>query len=276
MSEHQHEDPVAHASTKITSYVSLVAMAAEAVAQVSAARARERAAVDERAAHALRAERQAAYAQARLGWAPILDSRTRERTSVRAAGTVWAWAQAWRPDPEAERASQLAEDRLREIRPDVMDRYDRLCEQGITPIDAMRRVAPFFDQPPARTGQAAPDRAVLTEQDTARRAADAELTLYRGESAVVDDPRTEQVDEGGEAVAQATPHLSRAAGEDAKARSLRATTDRSLVAIAGEGYPKPIDAASVGAAHAASVDRPTSTSQQRTAAAQQATAGRGR
>ncbi len=268
MSEHEHDDPVAHASTKITSYVSLAAVAAEALAQVSAARARERAATDDRATHALRAQRQVAYGQARLGWAPILDPKLRERISVMEAGTAWAWAQAWRPDPEAEQASRLAEERLHELRPDVMDRYDRLREQGAEPIDAMRRVAPYFDQPPARTGQPAPDRAVLTEQDSARRAADAEITLYRSETAVVDDPRTVRVDEYGEAVAQATGHLTRAAGEDAKARALYVTADRTPSVVAGEGYPEPLDAASVGAAQAAALGRPVSSSaaQQRTAA----------
>jgi len=164
MSEQPHEDPVAHASTKITSYVSLAAMAAEAVAQVAAARARERAAVDERAAAALRADRRTAYASARLGWAPMLDPRLRDRAGVDEAGAAWARAQPWRPDPEAERAGQLAEERLRQLRPDVMDRYDRLRADGASPVDAMRRVAPSFDAPPARPGQPAPDRAQLADR----------------------------------------------------------------------------------------------------------------
>ena len=41
MSEQQHEDPVAQSSAKLTTYVSVAAMAAQAVAQVAAARARE-------------------------------------------------------------------------------------------------------------------------------------------------------------------------------------------------------------------------------------------
>ncbi len=163
MSEQPHEDPVAHASTKITSYVSLAAMAAEAVAQVAAARARERAVTDERAAAALRAGRRTAYASARLDWAPILDPRLRGRATLDEAGAAWARAQPWRPDPEAERAAQLAEERLRELRPDVMDRYDRLRADGASPVDAMRRVAPSFDAPPARPGQPAPDRAQLAD-----------------------------------------------------------------------------------------------------------------
>ncbi len=213
MSEQPPEDPLAHASAKITSYVSVAAVAAEAIAQVAAARARERAATDERATRALRAARQAAYGQARLGWAPILDPKLRARAGLLDAGEVWAGAQPWRPDPEAERASRLAEDRLAELRPDVMDRYDRLRADGTEPVEAMRRVAPYFDQPPPRTGEPAPGRAALTEQDTARRAGDAELTRYRAKTAVADDPRTPRVDEHADALAAAAPHRDHAAAQ---------------------------------------------------------------
>lgn len=257
MSEHPGEDPVEHASTKVVSYVSLAAMAAEAIAQVGAARAREQAAGDERAAAALRAERHAAYGQARLGWAPVLDPRLRDRTSVVDAGAAWARAQAWRPDPEAEQATALAEDRLRELRPDVMDRYDRLRCEGVNPVEAMRRVAPFFDQPPARTGEAAPERATLTRADTAARAADAELTLYRGQASVPDDPRSAGVDEHTAAAAHAAPHLTRAASKDTTARAALGPADRTAAVIAGEGYPAPITAGTLDAAKAAAT-RPVS------------------
>ena len=270
MSEHQHEDPVAHASTKITSYVSVAAMAAEAIAQVAAVRARERAAVDEQAARALRAEGHAAYGQARLGWGQVLDPRLRERTGVVDAGTVWARAQAWRPDPEAERATELAEQRLRELRPEVMERYDRLRAEGSDPVEAMRRVAPLFDHPPARTGQAAPDRSALAEAETARRAAGAGLALYRGETGSVHDTATAGVDVGTETGEQVAPH----AGEDVNATGWlrgtapRSTTARTPAVIAGEGYPRPINAGSVDAAKAAAAGRPgwVATTQHRTTA----------
>ena len=282
MSEQPHEDPVAHASTKITSYVSVAAMAAEALAQVAAARAREKAAADERAASALRAERQAAYGQARLGWSPVLDPKLRERSSVTGAGRVWASAQAWRPDPEAERASGLAEDRLRELRPDVMDHYDRLRSEGVEPVVAMRRVAPYFDSPPPRTGEPGPDRAALLERDTARRAGDADLTRYRGQTAVVDNPRTARVNERGDAITQAAPQLARAHGEHAKASALsaaaaRGDAPRSAATLAAEGYPKPIHAASVDAVKAAASGRPVSiTTAVQRAATQQAVTAAGR
>ena len=212
----------------------------------------------------------------------MLDPKLRERSSVTDAGRVWASAQAWRPDPEAERASGLAEDRLRELRPDVMDHYDRLRSEGVEQVVAMRRVAPYFDSPPPRTGEPGPDRAALTERDSARRAGDAELTRYRGQTAVVDDPRTARVDECGDAVTQAAPHLARASGEHAKASALnsvvlRGGTPRSAADLAAEGYPKPIHAASVDAVKAAASGRPVSiTTAVQRAATQQTVAAAGR
>jgi len=265
MSEHQHEDPVAHASTKITSYVSVAAMAAEAIAQVAALRARERATDDERAARALRAERHAAYGQARLSWAQVLDPRLREQAGVVDAGTVWARAQAWRPDLEAERATELAEHRLRELRPEVMERYDRLRAEGSEAVEAMRRVAPLFDHPPARTGQAAPVRPAVSERDPGRRPGGAELAVYGGDGAGVDDTATAGVDVGIETGAKV---------------ATRSTTARTPAVIAAEGYPQPLNAGSVDAARAAAAGRPGSvtTAAQRTSATQQkpASARRGR
>jgi len=259
MSEYNpHEDPVEHASTKVAGYASVVAMAAETIAQVAAARARERAENDERTTAALRAQRQTAYGQARLSWSPVLDPRSRERSTVTETGAAWATAQAWRPDPEAERVTTLAEERLHQLRPDVMDRYDRLTAEGADPVEAMRRVAPFFDQPTARPGQAAPERTALTEADTAARAADTELTLYRGQSAVLDDPRTHQVDEHADALRLAHPHLVAATGQSIRARSATAVADRTAAVIAAEGFPAPITAASLDTARAAAAT-PTAT-----------------
>ena len=153
MSEHA-EDPVGHASSKIVQYVSLATMAAEALAQVRQQRtAAAAAATDERTARALRAQRATALAAARTQWAPVLDAHLRDRTGVIDAGLAWAVAQGWREvDPEAALASDRATERLRELRPDVMERYDRLTADGVEPVEAMRRVAPFMDRPPARPG----------------------------------------------------------------------------------------------------------------------------
>lgn len=177
----QHEDPIAHASNKIVQWVSVATMATEALAQVAASRARERAAADERAAGIARAEMAARQAHATATWAPLLDPRTRDTLTLAETGHIWATAQGWRPQPEAERASSLAEDRLRSLRPDVMERYDRLRADGASPVDAMRRVAPYFDQPATRVweGQPGPRRAALTDTPDNVTADDVETAVTR-------------------------------------------------------------------------------------------------
>lgn len=153
MDEHA-EDPVGQAGQKVMQYASLATMAAEAIAQVAQQRAATAAATDARAASVARAERTAALTAARPQWQPMLDSRLYDRSSVADAGLAWAAAQGWHElDPQAALASDRALERLRELRPDVMDRFDRLTSNGLHPVEAMRRVAPFLDRPPARPGE---------------------------------------------------------------------------------------------------------------------------
>ena len=141
------EDVTGQAGNKVVQWASIATMAAEAMAQVAASRAQQKAVADERAASEARASHAAAHGQARATWAPMLDDRTRGGLNLQQTGAVWATAQGWRPEPEAERASALAEDRLRTLRPDVMERYDRLRATGASPVEAMTRVAPYFDRP---------------------------------------------------------------------------------------------------------------------------------
>jgi hypothetical protein len=156
MDEHA-EDPVGQAGQKVVQYASLATVAAEAIAQVRQQRAAAAAAGDAQTAAAVRAQRTAALTAAQAQWQPVLDSRLRGRTSVADAGLAWAAAQGWREvEPQAALASDRAEQRLRELRPDVMERYDRLTGDGLDPVEAMRRVAPFFDRPAARPGEHIP------------------------------------------------------------------------------------------------------------------------
>jgi hypothetical protein len=168
MIEHT-EDPVAHASSKVAQYVSMATLAVEVIAQVRQQRLAVTAATDEKAAAAARAQRASSLASARVRWAPVLDDRLRAQTGVVDAGLAWAVAQGWREvDPEAALASDRALERLRELRPDVMDRYDRLTAGGVDPIEAMRRVAPFMDRPPARVGEQAARAPQDTQSSTSR------------------------------------------------------------------------------------------------------------
>lgn len=189
MTEHA-EDPVGQAGSKVVQYVSLATMAAEAIAQVRQQRAARLAATDERTVRALRAQQTAARAAARMQWSPVLDPRRRAGLSLADTGLAWAASQAWRPlDPEAQRASEIATERLRELRPDVMARFDRLTGSGLDEVEAMRRVAPFFDSPPARTGEhvrpvplaaaAAPTAAYPSTAQGAEEAADTRSSASR-------------------------------------------------------------------------------------------------
>lgn len=252
MSEHA-EDPVGQASTKVVQYLSLVTMAAEALAQVRQQRAAVAAATDQQTAAGLRAQQVAGHAAARLQWKPVLDPSRRGGLSVVDAGVAWAAAQAWREvDPEAAVATERAQDRLRELRPDVMARFDRLQQDGVEPIEAMRRVAPFFDRPQAREGHAVvrPELShtggLLDAAAVHAAAGDAERTAYAAGTAVVDDPTTVHVDERLVAAGQVEPHLDRAATHDQQAAVLHSaaglTVAGSRIApeIAKDGYPEPL------------------------------------
>ena len=259
MSEHG-EDPVGHASSKIVQYVSLATMAAEAIAQVRQQRAAAAAAADERTAGGVRAPQTAAHAAARLQWQPVLDPRRRNGLGLADTGLAWAASQAWREvDPEAQLASDRALDRLRQLRPDVMDRFDRLTADSLDPVEAMRRVAPFFDRPQARQGKSVTRAAVsaangpgpvdahlLAAADVAARAAHDSRGQYAARTAVTDDPTTPAVDEHLVAAGQAEPHLAEAGVQDRRAGQLQIDAGLSLVTsrtppqIAQDGYPEPL------------------------------------
>lgn len=260
MTEHA-EDPVGHASSKIVQYVSLATMAAEALAQRAQHRAAAAAATDEKATAALRAQQTAARNTARLQWQPVLDPRRGANTSLGEAGLAWAASLAWRDlDPEAALAGERALERMRELRPDVMARFDRLTTSGLEPVEAMRRVAAFFGRPVAREHGGvdrpmltvgAPDAGLQVAADSATRAADDHSAQFAGRTAVVDDTSTRHLDERLDADAVAEPHLHQAAALGSRAAALQSAADLSsdivLVAsgrtapqLAHDAYPEPL------------------------------------
>jgi hypothetical protein len=252
MTEHA-EDPVGHASSKIVQYVSLATMAAEALAQRAQQRQAAAAATDQKATAALRAQQTGARNAARLQWQPVLDPRRGARTSLGDAGLAWAASQAWRDiDPEAALASDRALERMRELRPDVMARFDRLTGDGVDQLQAMRRIAPFFDRPAAREhgGMSRPELTVGEPDASPPAAADANARLA-ARTAVGDDSRAARVDERLDADPLAEPHLHEAAAQSGRTAVPRNAADQSqdvaLVAsgrtqpqLAHDAYPEPL------------------------------------
>ena len=244
MTEHA-EDPVGHASAKIVQYVSLATMAAEAIAQHRQQRQAAAAATDSRVAAAVRAQQISARTAARLQWQPVLNPRGGRGASLADAGLAWAASLAWREsDPEAALAGDRALQRMHELRPDVMARFDRLTDEGLDQVEAMRRVAPFLDRPAGRAHHGAARPAL-----TGRAAAD-ERAQFAGPTTVVDDALTAHRDERLDAAASVAPHLHRAVAPGDQAAALRRAADTVLVAsdrtppeLAGDAYPEPLTGA---------------------------------
>ena len=242
MTEHA-EDPVGHASAKIVQYVSLATMAAEAIAQHRQQRKDAAAATDRRVAAALRAQQTSARTAARLQWQPVLHPPG--GGSLADAGLAWAASLPWREsDPEAALAADRALQRMRELRPDVMARFDRLTGQGMDQVEAMRRVAPFLDRPAGRAHHGAA-RPALTSPEPAA-AASPDLGLQTA----ADDDGTAHHDERPDAAGSAGPDLhqpvapgDQAAASQRAADIVQAASDRTPPELAADAYPEKLTGA---------------------------------
>ena len=104
------------------------------------------------------------HTTARKLFAPMLDPTVAERADSRQALTAWSAALPLANTlPDAAVAAAAAEDRLRTLHPDAMDRYDTLRDSH-TPAAALDEVGPLID--PARTaGSASPAAAVAPAEE---------------------------------------------------------------------------------------------------------------
>lgn len=223
MSTEPAEDPVGHATSKVMQYTSFATMAAEVLHRRAEHRQAIAAAADQRGAAARRAETTADRNAARLQWRPVLDPRRSADLCLVDAGLAWAASQQWRgADAEADLASERAAARLRELRPDVMARFDRLTGEGLDPVEAMLRVAPFFDQPAAREHGAA------SRPSVTHLAAD--------------------VDQA------AAAHVSAGASRAGLEAVVLVASNRTQPQLAADGYPEPLTAAVLAAGKVKSKD----------------------
>jgi hypothetical protein len=109
---------------------------------------------DERARRALSAQIRADREAARATWAPALDPRWLAQADLLQAARTWGAAMPYADrsvpwyEPAAATAIRKSEERLRDLHPHAMARYDRLRGDGMGPAEAMREVAPLFARPP--------------------------------------------------------------------------------------------------------------------------------
>jgi hypothetical protein len=112
----------------------------------------------------LRAHILAGRAAARTLWSPALDPGWTGRAGLTPVLHSWGAAmpfadpsEPWH-EPAAATAMRACEERLRQIHPYAMRRYDLLRDQGRTPAASMREAAPFFGRAPRPYGAVPPGR----------------------------------------------------------------------------------------------------------------------
>jgi hypothetical protein len=109
---------------------------------------------DERDKRARQAQERADRAAARARWAPANDPAWLREAGLADTASAWCAAVpfAEAADPRFEQSADAAvkncEARLRTLHPHAMARYDRLRDDGLGRVEAMREAAPLFARPP--------------------------------------------------------------------------------------------------------------------------------
>jgi hypothetical protein len=158
------EEALSHGSQRVAQGASLTAAMAQVVMQHKALDDTRRAPQDgHHSDQVLRDQQRLLHQQARLGWAPAHDRHWLTHADLPGTARTWAAAAAYADaDPTAAAALRQCESRLRTLHPYAMARYDRLRDDGISPLDAMQQAAPLFARAPtARTGDPPPGRHTL-------------------------------------------------------------------------------------------------------------------
>jgi len=108
---------------------------------------------DDRARRALHAQIRAERQAGRTGWAPALDLAWLRKATLLQAARAWSAAVPYSDravpwyEPAAATAMRTCEERLRELHPYAVARYDRLRADGLGPAEAMQEAAPLFARP---------------------------------------------------------------------------------------------------------------------------------
>ncbi len=167
----QHPDPFGDAAmttTRDALQIGSVITAYARVLLVHKARAEQlKTEKDRQVKRAIRDQALAEKAAARLRWAPANDPAWMREAGLVDIARAWAAAVPYADqtgewyEPAAESAVLGCENRLRQVHPYAMTRYDRLRAEGEAPFDAMRETAHLFGRPPAAYEQSATPKAAL-------------------------------------------------------------------------------------------------------------------
>jgi len=174
----QHEAPEAEAAAKLATHMTMAVQLAETVIRIRQRELEQRAAGDQQAAAAARAERTARHAADRVTWSRTDDRRWTGEASDPDLARTWCAAAVWADtDPAADRAARRSESELERRFPEPMEHYNRMRDDGAERLDAMSVVAPTMTFHPATGTSAGPadaarpdtatDTATATDTDTA-------------------------------------------------------------------------------------------------------------
>ncbi len=157
MDAENHPDPIQEALRDglrwAVEFASVAATAAQVYIHKKNAMAWAAAERDERARRALHAQIRADRDAARAGWAPALDPNWLRQADLLQTARAWGAAMPYADravpwyEPAAATAMRKCEERLRDLHPHAMARYDRLRRDGMGPAEAMREAAPLFTRP---------------------------------------------------------------------------------------------------------------------------------
>ena len=158
MDTESHPDPLhdalSHGLQRAVQIVSSAVTGAQAYAYLKRAQGRTMAEGGERAHRTQGAQINLDRDAARAGWAPALDRGWVRQADLFQAARAWGAAMPYADpsapwhEPAAEMAMRRCEERLRELHPNAMARYDRLRGEGMGPAEAMHEAAFLFAGPP--------------------------------------------------------------------------------------------------------------------------------
>jgi hypothetical protein len=175
MTAETHPDPfqdaMGHGLQRAIQVASCAVTAAQVYAYQQRTQAMATAERDERARRALATQMRADSEAARATWAPAVNPDWLHSADLLQTARTWAAAMPYADrsvpwyEPAAATAMRRCEERLRDLHPYAMARYDRLREDGNGPADAMRDAAPLFANAPRAYDRPYVPRPVLAAGD---------------------------------------------------------------------------------------------------------------